>query len=195
MKKILVTGFEPFLGQNINPSMMLAKALRDRFDVLILPVSFEKSWSILRQQLGAGTYDFVLMLGQAGGRGKISLEQVALNFLDSKYADEEGQKFTGHPISDSGPEAFISKLPLSKWAEELALEGHNIERSLSAGSYVCNYVYYRVQDFQKEKDKSLFVHFPYLPEQTQIMSQQSPCMSFDEMYNTLKRIIDRILEV
>lgn len=174
--KILVSGFRPFLGESLNPSqVLLEKHLKplssQDLATVLLPVEFSNSIKVLLQEVEKTQADFVLMLGQAAGRAKVSFEQVALNLLDSQFADEAGERRQNQKVIPNGPEAYISPLPLREWAEQISALGLPAERSLSAGSFVCNFLYYQMnafaqdEPFQKLQNRLLFVHLPLLPEQ------------------------------
>lgn len=159
--RILVTGFGPFLEHVVNPSAIVAEALRSPPDLhsVILPVRFGDSFRRLQQEKTT-LYDFVLMLGLAGQASKIRLERVALNLEDSHSPDEGGELRRNSLIDSAGPAARFSDLPLDEWCELLQAEGHEIEVSNHAGTYVCNSIYYRA--LSEITSPSLFVHLPPL---------------------------------
>lgn len=191
MKRILVTGFEPFLGQPINPSQRLADALPGCFTdergfsvhSKILPVTFADGFRALRD---AGDFDAYVMFGQAAGRERVSLERVALNWIETRHPDEKGVKPDPKPISISGPAAFVSPLPLDRWCEDLNQNNLKAEVSLSAGGYVCNHLYYSLAEHLLERAPHLFVHVPYLPEQAK---NGEPSMEFARMLEAARRIV------
>lgn len=200
MMKFLVTGFEPFLGEEINPSQLLALELTQmslhqpnglEVQSLILPVEYEKSFSILEQELLKQNYDFILMLGQAAGRDSICLEKVALNLADAAHADSAGVLRRDQKIFESEEEAYFSSLPLRQMSQSLSLQGHRVRVSTTAGTYVCNDLYYRCflwQEQQKTTTDILFVHVPY--ELSQVAEKPGVfAMSFDEMQKTLQALI------
>jgi pyroglutamyl-peptidase len=179
---ILLTGFEPFQGESINPSKEIVHRLQSRGDVdvetLVLPVSFEKAFDRVQEKLLAQSYDFVLMLGQASGRSHIGLERIAINLIDTEVADEEGQWWLNRKIVEEAPEAFICDLPLRTWVAELKTLGHEVEISNSAGLFVCNSLYYQVS---RLGGPCLFVHVPYADEQgkrpSQSLIRMTDCLS------------------
>ncbi len=198
--KILLTAFRPFLGQSLNPSEILLQKFIQKNDPSIictlLPVEFKASLERVEQQIEIHKPDFILMMGQASGRKRVGLEQVALNLLDSQYADEAGQLLQNQSISGEGPVAYISDLPLRPWAEEISNLGLPCERSLSAGTYVCNYLYYstqrlcgNVKSFEYLKNKILFIHLPLLPEQA---SAGEPSVSLQSMADVTDQLLDKI---
>ena len=116
---VLITGFLPFLGEKLNPSELLLKSSEGLSGVktLRLPVSYKDAVRVLLAHLATNSYDVVVMLGQAGGRSKISLERIAVNWQESAYADEQGfHPAAGSKIDEAHPNAYFSTLPLEKFA-------------------------------------------------------------------------------
>jgi pyroglutamyl-peptidase len=181
MKKILITGFKPFNGQRINPSEILATELANShidglnvdMESLVLPVSFQNCFKPLLERLTVNekNYKFILMLGQATGRNYVSLERVALNWIESNIADEDDQQPPTGPINSQASKAIMSNLPLEDWSRHLSSVGPT-KTSLNAGGYVCNYLYFQtllkiqsLSNLGAAKIPALFVHLPALPEQ------------------------------
>ncbi len=192
MKKILLTGFEPFHGQTLNSSQQIVLGLADRFrDVgqfLILPVSYERSFEVLKAHIEAQTDGFILMLGQAAGRGNVSLERIAINLMDSEKSDEDQVFKIEQKIHCQGPDGYMSDLPLSSWLQILKSENLPVEISNTAGTFVCNALYYRVLAFLRERQsrcQALFIHVPSLTE--------APSLSLEMMQKTIERLIQEIL--
>ncbi|MGZ3804053.1 MAG: pyroglutamyl-peptidase I family protein [Pseudobdellovibrionaceae bacterium] len=172
--KMLVTGFEAFGGQQVNPSEIIAKEINSKFsqvDSIVLPVSFSKAYTEFQNQWHKSSYDAVLMLGQAAGRRAVSLERVALNWMQSRHLDENGDQVKTGRIDHRGPEAYIVDFFSNQWEEILSQEGETVI-SLSAGAYVCNSLYFQViHNLTKLQIPALFVHLPLLPEQTEDLSK------------------------
>ncbi len=156
MKRILLTGFEPFNNHSVNPSEKLAQALSIELQLehLILAVSYQRSLEKLEEHLRRQNYDFVLMLGLASEREEVCLERVGLNIKDSKIPDADGAHPRGEKISLDGESAFFNEWPLSQWIENTEMKVSN-----HAGAYVCNFIYYKMLSGVYGK-KSLFVHVP-----------------------------------
>lgn len=195
MKKILLTGFEPFLKEQINPSREIVLAFDKKCDTLVLPVSYDRAWEILRQKLACTQYDFILMLGQAGERKAIGLERVAINLQDTETADEDGVRRIQQKIFETGPDAFLNPLPLRPWSQALQKMQLPVEISFSAGAFVCNSTYYQTFQFLKEQGIAtpvLFVHVPYLPEQVVGKSEGTPSVSLETMKQTVSALIELI---
>lgn len=185
---ILVSGFAPFLNEKINPSELLVEKLKVNYRDLksvILPVEFDRAYIELQKTIEQMNPKFVIMFGQAGGRANINLEKIALNWNQTKFADEA--KFvpqTGR-IGD-GELALMSTFPVDDLAEFLADRRLKVETSFSAGAYVCNNLYFKVLK-NNPLIQSIFVHVPYLPEQGET---HHPKMAFGQMYETAKQIVN-----
>lgn len=193
MKKILLTGFEPFGGQALNPSEKLVSALMvSRGDVegLILPVSFAESFRAFQSRFDPEMFHAVVMLGQAVGRRAVSLERVALNWQQSRGGDEDSRPANVGRIRPDGVEAVIVDLPLEEWQRQLSSIGE-VEVSLSAGAYVCNYLYYCVLSELVGKMPVLFVHVPLLPEQV-LEGESRPSMAFETQLAMVQKILNLI---
>ncbi len=193
MKKILLTGFEPFRKETVNPSEELLKLFSSRCDTLLLPVSYRRSWEVLRPVLTATEYDFVLMLGQAGERKAVCLERMAINLHDTETADEDGDQRVQMKISETGPDAFMNPLPLRPWTQALQKLKLPVEISFSAGAFICNSIYYQTFELMKGLGRStplLFVHVPYLPEQVVGKPEGTQAMSLDVMASAVSGILE-----
>lgn len=184
---ILVSGFKPFLNEKINPSELLVEKLKVKYQDLksvVLPVEFNRAYVELQKQIEQVSPKFVIMFGQAGGRPNVCLEKIALNWNQTKSADES--KFvpqTGR-IGD-GELALMSTFAIDDLAAFLADRRLRTEISFSAGAYVCNNLYFKVLK-NTPLIQSIFVHVPFLPEQG-LPSQ--PKMDFDKMYETAEQIV------
>ncbi len=171
--KILVTGFEPFGGEKVNPSGKLLQLLKRskigaQVRTEILPVSYSKSIDRLKEIYSQETFDFVLHIGQAGGRSSINLERIALNLKNSKHPDNDGVVCKDEKIVEDGQLACITKTNVEKLAEKLTKKKIPTDVSYHAGLYICNEVYYYSLYSSETKGNPkevLFVHIPYLPEQ------------------------------
>lgn len=198
--KILVTGFGPFLGEKINPSEILLEWLKEDFslkvDTLLLPVSFKQAPGILLGHLSQGDYDLIILLGQAGGRAKINLERVALNWVETGTSDEDSYRPRPGVISQEGDSALFSTSPLTEWRDKLIEKKLPVEISLSAGGFVCNYLYYHALQWVQENKKTAgacFIHVPYLPEQV-LDKPGIPSMELEQMKIVLAHILSWYLK-
>ncbi|MES3039332.1 MAG: pyroglutamyl-peptidase I [Bdellovibrionota bacterium] len=172
MKKFLVTGFESFDGQTVNPTHELIKVLnfnplfKSQVTFEVLPVSFENCWMNLKK-LNLKKFDGIILMGQAAGRSKISFERVALNWNETIRPDNDGVVPPEGPIDD-GPLAYLTNAPISNWKKTMDSIFPGLQEiSLSAGSYVCNNVYYRTcrELADQTKTWSVFIHVPFMEEQ------------------------------
>jgi pyroglutamyl-peptidase len=198
MIRVLITGFEPFGSETSNPSRELAHSFENEFDVMILPVSYERAMANLEARLKAKDYDFILMLGQAGGRKMVELERVALNLEDNDKADEDGDLRLQMPISAQGPAAYLSPLPLREMAARLQSRQLRVQVSLSAGAFVCNSLYYRATLWLKQNNKrtqALFVHVPFSREQVLNKENETAFMEISDMRLCVKALLEEIRSV
>jgi pyroglutamyl-peptidase len=170
--RILVTGFEPFGGQSLNPSWEVARALHGlklpgaQVTSVQLPCVFAQALPALQQALAQHHPDIVLALGQAEGRCDFSVERVAINVMDARIADNAGAQPIDVPVIAGGPAAYFSTLPIKSLVAGLKAAGFPASVSQTAGTFVCNQVFYALQhDLAGLGVHSGFVHLPLLPEQ------------------------------
>ncbi|PSW21496.1 pyroglutamyl-peptidase I [Photobacterium sanctipauli] len=198
-KKVLVTGFEAFGGESINPTerilqQLLSEEWLTKFEAVgislytqLLPVVRYESLKICKQKIEAVNPDIVLMLGQAAGRDKISFEKVAINHDDFRIPDNNGNQPIDEPIIDGGQEAFFSALPLKAMTKALNQADIPAEISYTAGTFVCNHLFYGISHYLATEHPGSarcdFVHVPLLPQQRQCDSQ--PCMPLADMVKGL----------
>ncbi|MFN7728109.1 MAG: hypothetical protein ACK5P7_03020 [Bdellovibrio sp.] len=197
---LLLTGFEPFGGESLNPSQLLAQKLsRARgLDCEILPVSYKRSFEVLQDRLESGKYKGLLSLGQAANRSKICLERVALNLEDADIPDADLITKVENAIDPNGPTAVLNHLPLRQYAREFKMRGRPVEISTSAGAYVCNSLYYQTFRWMEHNPRilnfQLFVHVPYSKEQTDVKPTYTPSLQLEEMELSISELIDLLLE-
>ncbi|WP_349743472.1 pyroglutamyl-peptidase I [Roseateles cavernae] len=184
---ILLTGFEPFGGEAINPAWEIARALDGemlgpaRIVARQLPCVFGQSLRVLDQALAELRPGLVLALGQAGGRSDLSLERVAINVDDARIADNAGAQPIDMPVLESGPAAYFSTLPIKAIVHGLRAAGLPASVSQSAGTFVCNHLFYGLQHrLAGSGVRSGFLHIPYLPEQA-ARSNGQPSMALASM--------------
>jgi pyroglutamyl-peptidase len=192
---VLVTGFEPFGGSGLNPSWMAVQALHGRVvggHRLVgaqLPTVFGESLSELRELLLHYRPALVICTGQAAGRAALSLERVAINVNDARIPDNAGAKPVDTPVVPGGPAAYFTSLPIKAMLQGLLDAGINAEVSQTAGTFVCNHVFYGVMHevavhTQLRHTRAGLIHVPLLPEQGQ------PSMRLDEIVEGLKIAIE-----
>ena len=207
MKKIVVTGFLPFLGNTVNPSALLLPELKQpenaELVTQVLPVEFQKSGELLKTLVEKEKPDILLSLGQAGNSPCLALERVAVNLDCARSAsgkgvspDEAGMTPVDVKIDPDGPDAFFSDLPVWKLAEQLNGAGVPAAISYSAGTYVCNHVMYVGASLRKEYPgmQTGFVHLPFLPEQLSSMQDQNGryAMDFEQMKKGIQIILEAL---
>jgi pyroglutamyl-peptidase len=169
--RALVTGFEPFEGDRINPSSEALTHLPPTLGELdvqthVLPCVFGQALTVLREAVAAASPDIVLCVGLAGGRAELSLERVALNVDDARIADNAGNRPVDTPIVAGGPPAYFTLLPIKAAVAELRRAGLPAGVSNSAGTFVCNHVFYGLMHLAAEAGfRGGFLHVPYLPVQ------------------------------
>lgn len=173
LPRILLTGFEPFGGETVNPSAPLVQALHGariaghRVASTLLPVAFDESLLRLRVAIEKHSPAWVLCIGQAGGRSQLSLERIAINIDDARIPDNAGRQPVDEPIATDGPAAYFSTLPIKAMLAALRDAGYPAEISQTAGTYVCNHVFYGLMHAISARPgvRGGFLHIPYLPEQ------------------------------
>ena len=173
--RILVTGFEPFGGQSLNPSWEVARALHGlqlpglqgaQVVAVQLPCVFALALPALQQALMQHTPDIVLALGQAEGRCDLSVERIAINVMDARIPDNAGAQPIDVPVIAGGPASYFSTLPIKSLVAGLRAAGFPASVSQTAGTFVCNQVFYALQHtLAGQGVHSGFVHLPLLPEQ------------------------------
>ena len=194
--KILLTAFTPFDGESINPALEAMKLLPDKIgnlEVLKLevPTVFGKSANLVLETIEQERPDFVLSIGQAGGRTEITPERIAINIDDARIPDNEGNQPVDQPIYLDGENAYFSMLPVKAMVEAIKKEGIPAALSYSAGTYVCNHLLYSVLYFIQINAlpiKAGFIHVPYIPEQT-LDKKDKPSLPLAEIVRGLEAAI------
>ncbi len=193
MKKLLITGFEPFGGEEINPSWEAVSRLPDQINRYaltkrLIPVVFGRAAESVLCAAEEIRPDVILCIGQAGGRGAITPELVAINLRYAKIPDNEGYQPKDEPIIPSGQCAYFSTLPVRRMAEAMNDAGIASQVSYSAGAYVCNDLFYTLlSHFEGTQTRVGFVHIPYSREQG-----KEPSMELSEMVKALAVAIETI---
>lgn len=181
--RILITGFEPFGHNETNVSwevaQMLANRLPDTMDVssLLLPVSYIRAWQTLHDELNRQRYDMLVMLGLAQSRTDICFERVAINLADASQADNDGEIRHDAGIIEQGPVAYFSTLPIRRMCEAVKQKGIPAKISNSAGTHVCNSVFYRAMHWASTAEKPPQVGFVHLPGSNENLGAESMCQA------------------
>lgn len=194
--RILITGFDSFGGESINPSNLSVSKLPDKIGnikikKLTLPTVFNNSADLLEKNIEEFQPNIVICVGQAGGRNKITVERVAINIDDARIADNNNNAPIDETIRDDGENAYFSTLPIKAIVSEL--EKNNIPAAVSntAGTFVCNHIMYQALYLSKTKFKNInagFIHIPFIKEQVE-NKPNMPYMELDKIINALKVII------
>ena len=193
MKNLLITGFEPFGGEKINPSWEAVKLLPSeingyRLTKLCLPVVFEDATKMAIRMAENISADTILCVGQAGGRAAITPELVAINLRYASIPDNNGNQPIDEAIIPSGSTAYFSTLPMRKMAVAIAEGNLPVQISYSAGAYVCNDLLYGLLDhFNNTTTKVGFIHVPYSSEQG-----KEPSMELCDIAKGLRVAIENI---
>lgn len=181
---ILLTGFEPFGGEPVNPSWEVARALAGervgslQVESVQLPCAFALAPQALQDALTRFSPRAVLCLGQAEGRSEVTPERVAINILQARIPDNAGAQPQEEPVVSDGPTAYFSGLPLNRLVRQLRSCEIPASISNTAGTFVCNQVFYWLQHNWGRSDRlSGFVHLPCLPEQVSRMAMTPACPS------------------
>lgn len=200
--RILVTGFEPFGGETINPSWEAVKLLPDKIEdaeiiKLEIPTVRYRALDVIENAIVTYNPDVVLSIGQAGGRPDITVERIGINIDDFRIPDNEGTQVTDEPIAADGPAAYFVTLPVKAMVQNIKDKGIPASVSNTAGTFVCNHVIYGVCHMIATKypgKRSGFIHIPYLPQQV-IDKPQMPSMSIENLVLGLSAAIEKIYPV
>lgn len=196
--KILITGFEPFGGEAVNPSWEAVKRLPDTVAgaalvKLRLPTSFSRARDVMEDAIQALRPDAVLSVGQAGGRAAVTVERVAVNLADARIPDNDGWQPVDEPLEPDGPTAYFATVPVKKIAENIQAHGIPCQVSNTAGTYVCNAVLYCALYLTATEYPNLragFLHVPYSLEQAAQKTTAVPSMSLETMTQALRLAIE-----
>ena len=193
--KIIVTGFDPFGGETINPSIECVKALPEIEGVelirLELPTVFKESAKRLNEVINDVKPDAVLSVGQAGGRPGITMERIAINVDDARIPDNISQQPIDETIQTEGEAAYFTTLPIKRIVKAIREAGISAEVSNSAGTFVCNHIMYQSLFAATKADKPFkagFMHIPFIPEQT----MDKPSLPLEESTRALQIAIETI---
>ena len=170
-KRLLITGFDAFGGQGINPSWLAVSRLPDRvgdFELrkLQIPTVFGAAAAMVLEEAEAFRPHVILCVGQAGGRDAVTPERIAVNIRDARIPDNAGNQPSGEPVAPEGPAAYFATVPVKEMAQAIRDARIPGTVSNSAGAYVCNDVLYTLlHHYAGTETRVGFIHVPYLPEQ------------------------------
>ena len=199
--KVLVTGFEPFGGEKVNPALEAIKGLpAEIHDAKVrwleVPTVFQKSAQVLEEEMSCYQPDFVLCIGQAGGRSSLTPERVAINQDDARIPDNDGNQPIDLPIRPDGAPAYFSSLPIKAMVQAIKKEGLPASVSNTAGTFVCNQLMYQALYLVEKKFphvKAGFMHIPYMMEQV-VNRPTTPAMSLVDIRRGIEAAIGAIIE-
>lgn len=191
--KVLITGFDPFGGEKINPALEAVKKLPDTIEgaeviKLEIPTVFRKSLEKIEENIKLHNPDIVISVGQAGGRFGVTPERVAINIDDARIKDNEGNQPIDTVIYEDGEAAYFSNLPIKAMVKEMQEGGIPATVSNTAGTFVCNHVMYGILYMAQKKYPNIrggFIHVPYIPSQV-VTKPNTPSMSIDDIAKGLE---------
>ncbi|GGA26266.1 pyroglutamyl-peptidase I [Paenibacillus physcomitrellae] len=191
--KVLLSGFEPFGGEQINPSYEAVKKLNGKVigDVELIgiqvPTVFGASIAVLTEAIERYQPDVVIAVGQAGGRAQITPERIAINVDDARIPDNKGGQPVDEPVIAGGPAAYWSTLPIKSIVRAIQEAGVPAAVSNTAGTFVCNHLFYGLMDYLQKKSpqsRGGFIHIPFLPEQA--LNNGQPSLSLEAIVLALQ---------
>lgn len=195
--KVLITGFDPFGGETINPAFEAVKLLPDviagaEIVKLEVPTVFSRSEQVIKEAVENEKPDLIISVGQAGGRSCVTLEQVAINLAQARIPDNDGEQPMGEKLKEDGDDGYFTTLPIQAALEQVKKAGLPCHISYSAGTYVCNAVMYNVLYLTKEYPdvRAGFVHVPYICEQVVDKPNGTPYMVLSDIVRSLTAIVE-----
>ena len=199
--KLLLTAFDPFGGETVNPAQQAVEAVADRVGEveivkLVVPTVFGRSIDVVAEAIEKHSPDAVLCIGQAGGRPDLTPERIAINMDDARIPDNEGNRPVDDPIRNDGQAAYFSTLPVKAMVEAIRAAGIPASLSNTAGTFVCNHLMYGVLYTLEKKYPGVrggFMHVPFLPSQVQD-GRQYPSMSRESIVRGIEAAVRAIGE-
>ena len=199
--KILVTGFDPFGGEKVNPALEVVKSLPSEIHGaeihwVEIPTVFYRSAEVLEAEIVRFQPDAVLCIGQAGGRASLTPERIAINQDDARIPDNQGNQPIDTPIRLDGQAAYFSTLPIKAMVQAVKEEGLPATVSNTAGTFVCNHLMYQVLYLADKKFPDMragFMHIPYMTEQV-INKPNTASMSLTDIVRGIEAAIGAIVD-
>ncbi len=198
--KILITGFDPFGGENVNPAYEAVKLLPDTIAgaeiiKLEVPTRFHRAGALLEDAMQRHKPDAVICVGQAGGRAAITPEKVAINLMDGRIPDNAGYQPVDVPIREDGETAYFTSLPVKAMVQRMRDAGIPAAVSYTAGTYVCNYLLYTLLYLIDKKYPNVcggFIHVPYAMEQVINKPLGTPSMDLRQIARGLETAVEAV---
>lgn len=198
--KLLLTAFEPFGGESVNPAQEAVALVKDKIagaDIVkvSVPVVFDKAGEVVYAAMKKEQPDVVLCIGQAGGRFGVTPERVAINLQDARIPDNDGRQPFDKKCKEDGAIAYFTSLPVKKMVENIKKQGVPASVSYTAGTYVCNDLMYSVLyaiDKEFKNTKGGFMHVPYLHEQA-VTKANTPSLSKEDIVKAIEAAIEAIV--
>jgi len=199
--KILVTGFDPFGGEKVNPALEAVKSLPSEIHGaeihwVEIPTVFYRSAEVLEAEIVRFQPDAVLCIGQAGGRASLTPERVAINQDDARIPDNQGNQPIDTPIRLDGEAAYFSTLPIKAMVQAVKEEGLPATVSNTAGTFVCNHLMYQALYLADKKFPHMragFMHIPYMTEQV-INKPNTASMNLTDIVRGIEAAIGAIVD-
>lgn len=199
---VLLTGFDPFGGEPVNPALEAVKKLDGlllagaRVHTVEIPTVRGKAIARVKDAIAAFNPDIVICIGQAGGRTDLTVERVAINCDDFRIGDNEGNQPVDEPVVPGCPAAYFATMPIKKMVAALQARGIPAKVSNTAGTFVCNHVFYGLMYLlahDSRQRRGGFIHVPYLPEQAARLKDQ-PSMALETIVEGLKTAVETAVE-
>ena len=199
--KILLTAFDPFGGESVNPAQEAVEAVADTIEgativKCVVPTVFGKSIETVYEAMKKEQPDVTLCIGQAGGRVGLTPERVAINLNDARIADNEGNQPLDTPIFEDGDTAYFTSLPAKAMVEKIKAAGVPASVSYTAGTFVCNHLMYGVLYYISKEFPEMrggFMHVPFLHEQV-MNKKDTPSLSKEDIVKGIEAAISAIVE-
>lgn len=198
MRKLLITGFDPFAHYQINPSWQVVQALPDTvgdFEItkMMLPNIYGLESRMLLEKAEELQPDIIIMTGMDSGSTKVHIDTVAINIQDALMEDNMGRRPWNKPIIEDGPAAYFATIPAHQLVQQLQKEGLHVHLGYSSGGYVCNDVFYTVANkFNDTNTKFGFIHVPMLP---QMVWDEKQALPLEHSLKIVTRIIELLGEM
>lgn len=200
--KILITGFDPFGGESVNPAFEAVKLVADfigdaEIIKLEIPTVFRKSAEVLKSAIEKHNPYAVLCIGQAGGRFDITVEKVAINLMDGRIPDNEAFQPIDEVIQKDGETAYFATVPVKSMTAAIREAGIPASVSYTAGTYVCNYIMYELLYMVSKsnaKIKGGFIHVPYATGQAVTKPANTPTMSLENIAKAIEASVSAVIK-